>query len=201
VTNIISWGDAAAFVQPPVQHHNDFAGPVIIDELKVPDVPMLLHQLEKLNDDLRGRPQEDLPLAALLGIVHGLKRIVQYGDADHLVEWPRAVDRTLLKRETLWSASYFNECVLSPAVLPQPCRAPAPAATRTRSHDGTRRVMVSAQETLNTRASTAHMVAWIVIHRYCPLAFVASTAAGLEYVVLACVWQHGANEFGLVRLL
>lgn len=44
---------------------------------------MLLHDREELDDDLGGRTDEDLALASLLGVVHGVERIVEDGSLDH----------------------------------------------------------------------------------------------------------------------
>ena len=44
---------------------------------------VLLHNGEELDDDLAARPNEDLALAALLGVVDGVKRIVEDGSLDH----------------------------------------------------------------------------------------------------------------------
>jgi hypothetical protein len=43
-----------------------------------------LHDLQKLDNDLGGRPDHDLPLAGLLGIVDRVEGIVQNRSADHL---------------------------------------------------------------------------------------------------------------------
>lgn len=45
---------------------------------------MLLHNLEELDDDLGARADQDLTLAALLGVVDVVKSIVEDGSADHL---------------------------------------------------------------------------------------------------------------------
>lgn len=45
---------------------------------------MLLHNREELDNDLGARADEDLALARLLGIVHGVERIIEDGSADHL---------------------------------------------------------------------------------------------------------------------
>lgn len=45
---------------------------------------MLLHDLEEFDNDLRGGPDHNLALAALLGIVEGVESIVEDGSADHL---------------------------------------------------------------------------------------------------------------------
>ena len=44
---------------------------------------MLLHDREELDDDLGGRTDQDLTLAALLGVVDGVKGIVEDGSLDH----------------------------------------------------------------------------------------------------------------------
>lgn len=44
---------------------------------------MLLHDSKELDDNLGGRTDEDLALASLLGVVHGVKRIVEDGGLDH----------------------------------------------------------------------------------------------------------------------
>lgn len=44
---------------------------------------VLLHDLEELDDDLRGRADHDLALAGLLGVVDAVEGIVQDGGADH----------------------------------------------------------------------------------------------------------------------
>jgi hypothetical protein len=44
---------------------------------------VLLHDSKELDDDLGGRTDEDLALAGLLGVVHGVERIVEDGSLDH----------------------------------------------------------------------------------------------------------------------
>lgn len=44
---------------------------------------MLLHDSKELDDDLGGRTDQDLALASLLGVVHGVERIVEDGSLDH----------------------------------------------------------------------------------------------------------------------
>lgn len=48
---------------------------------------MLLHDGEELDDDLGRRPDQDLALASLLGVVHGVKGIVEDGSLDHFGGW------------------------------------------------------------------------------------------------------------------
>ena len=45
---------------------------------------MLLHHLQKLDNDLGARADEHLALAGLLGVVDGVKRIVKNGSANHV---------------------------------------------------------------------------------------------------------------------
>lgn len=44
---------------------------------------MLLHDVQELDDDLRRRADEHLTATRLLGVVHGIERIVEDGGADH----------------------------------------------------------------------------------------------------------------------
>ena len=44
---------------------------------------MLLHHREELDDDLGAGADEHLALAALLGVVDGVERIVEDGGLDH----------------------------------------------------------------------------------------------------------------------
>ena len=44
---------------------------------------VLLHDGQELDDDLGGRPDENLALALLLGVVDGVERIVEHASLDH----------------------------------------------------------------------------------------------------------------------
>lgn len=44
---------------------------------------VLLHDAQELDDDLRGRTDENLALASLLGVVDRVERIVEDGSLDH----------------------------------------------------------------------------------------------------------------------
>lgn len=46
---------------------------------------VLLHDAQEFDNNLRARSDEDLALSSLLGIVDGVKRIVQHGSLDHFV--------------------------------------------------------------------------------------------------------------------
>lgn len=64
---------------------------------------MLLHDVQELDDDLGRRTDEDLALASLLGVVHGVKRIVENGGLDHFVGVGRKGEIEILK-----SSKYKN---------------------------------------------------------------------------------------------
>lgn len=60
---------------------------------------MALHDGQELDDDLRGRADQNLALARLLGVVDGVKRIVEDGGLDHfggcgkeILEWLGATE-------------------------------------------------------------------------------------------------------------
>lgn len=44
---------------------------------------MLLHDAQKLDNDLGRRPDQDLPLTRLLGVVDGIQGVVENGSLDH----------------------------------------------------------------------------------------------------------------------
>lgn len=44
---------------------------------------VLLHDRQELDNDLGGRADHNLTLASLLGVVHGVERIVEDGSLDH----------------------------------------------------------------------------------------------------------------------
>lgn len=48
-----------------------------------PRLTVLLHDREELDNDLGRRTDQDLALAALLGVVDGVKGIVEDGSLDH----------------------------------------------------------------------------------------------------------------------
>merc|ERR1711976_264389 len=63
VGDIVAGRDAAALVEPSVELNDDLAGTVVIHDRELPDVAVLHHDLQELDDHLGGRPDEDLPLA------------------------------------------------------------------------------------------------------------------------------------------
>ncbi|GIL56494.1 hypothetical protein Vafri_11846, partial [Volvox africanus] len=84
MTNVIAGRDDTALVESAVKLNHNLARAVVVNVLKFANVTMLHHQRKKLNDHLGCRPEKYLPLATLLGIVHGLKRVPQDADAHHL---------------------------------------------------------------------------------------------------------------------
>ena len=52
-----------------------------------------LHDGQELDDDLGARSDDDLALAGLLGVVDGVKRIVEDGSLDHFGGVARFSDR------------------------------------------------------------------------------------------------------------
>lgn len=73
----------SAFVQPSGKVYNDLSRSVVVDDFELADVSVLHHHSQKLDDDFGARPDEDLPLASLLGIVYGFKSVAQYVHTHH----------------------------------------------------------------------------------------------------------------------
>lgn len=59
---------------------------------------MLLHDAQELDDDLGARADEDLALAALLGVVDGVERIVKDGSLDHFDGLAEILKRRVAER-------------------------------------------------------------------------------------------------------
>lgn len=65
---------------------------------------VLLHDSEELDDDLGGRTDQDLALASLLGVVHGVEGIVEDGSLDHF----GGIEFEILKSKR-WDMRYLYE--------------------------------------------------------------------------------------------
>ena len=76
-----SWGFAGSNGSTE-QLDDDFVAAVVVDDFELADVPGALHDLEELDDDLRGRPEEHL-LAALSLRVHNAPEGVVEGVESH----------------------------------------------------------------------------------------------------------------------
>jgi hypothetical protein len=75
--------DDTALVESTDEVHNDLAGTMVIDDLKVADVTVLLHYLQETNDNLGGRTHQHLALAGLLGVNHSVQAVPEYTDTHH----------------------------------------------------------------------------------------------------------------------
>lgn len=71
-------------VQTTVKLNNDFTSAMVINDFEFVNVTVFLHDLQELDDDLRGGTNKDLTLSTLFSIVNALKSIVQHADTDHL---------------------------------------------------------------------------------------------------------------------
>ena len=56
---------------------DDLAGAVVVYDLELPDVSVLHHDGEEPDHHLGARPDQDLPLAALLRVVDALEAVRQ----------------------------------------------------------------------------------------------------------------------------
>jgi len=77
-TDVEARGDDARLVDAAVELDDDLARAVVVDDLKLINVAMALHQGQEFDDDLRRRADEDLTLATLLGVDDGLEAVVEY---------------------------------------------------------------------------------------------------------------------------
>lgn len=96
---------------------------------------MLLHDRQELDDDFRRRADQDLATASLLGIVDGVKCIVQNTGADHggrvmLVIWSRFSNPNRLSQKNEGEMRYLlapHAARVSPAVFREPKECPVPS--------------------------------------------------------------------------
>eukprot|EP00636_Phaeomonas_parva_P018446 CAMPEP_0118852192 /NCGR_PEP_ID=MMETSP1163-20130328/1312_1 /TAXON_ID=124430 /ORGANISM="Phaeomonas parva, Strain CCMP2877" /LENGTH=147 /DNA_ID=CAMNT_0006784601 /DNA_START=27 /DNA_END=470 /DNA_ORIENTATION=- len=77
-------GNDTALVDAASKLHHDLARAVVVHDGELPDVAVLLHVLQELDDDLGARAHHDLALAALLRVGDGLKSVREGGHAHHL---------------------------------------------------------------------------------------------------------------------
>ena len=68
---VVAGGDDSTLVDAADEFHHNLLGPVVIDDLELPDVAVHLHQLEEPDDHLGRRPDEHLFLALPLGVDDG----------------------------------------------------------------------------------------------------------------------------------
>ena len=60
------------FVDTADEFNNNLTAAVIVKHSEIADVPVLLHSLQELDDNLGAGAKKDLPLAALLGVTDRL---------------------------------------------------------------------------------------------------------------------------------
>ena len=67
--------DDAALVEATGQVDDDLAAAVVVDDLELSNVAVLHHHGQEAGDDLGRRPEQDLPLSPLLGVVDRLESV------------------------------------------------------------------------------------------------------------------------------
>lgn len=82
--NVVARADDAGLVNAAVELDDNLARAVVVDLLEFTNVAVLLHDGEKLHDDLGARSDHDLALAGLLGVVDRIESVVEDRGADHL---------------------------------------------------------------------------------------------------------------------
>ena len=76
--------DHTALVDAADELHYNLSCSVVVDNLQVANVAVLLHHLQKLNDDLGVWPDQNLAFSTLLGIDDVVQAISQHADSHHL---------------------------------------------------------------------------------------------------------------------
>lgn len=76
--------DHTALVDAADELHYDLSCSMVVDNLQVANVAVLLHHLQKLNDDLGVWPDQNLAFSTLLGIDDVVQAISQHADSHHL---------------------------------------------------------------------------------------------------------------------
>jgi len=80
---IESGRDDASFVESAVELDDDFSRAVVVDDFKLADVSVTLHDAEEFDDDFGGGTDEDLAFPATLGVDDVVQAVVEYRYADH----------------------------------------------------------------------------------------------------------------------
>lgn len=116
-SQVVSRRNDSAFVESPNQLHNNLPGPVVVDQLELPDVSVSLHESQELDDDfrhgsnqnlfqfskegtwelLRNRAKHYLFSAFSLGVHHGVEGIGQWINSDHFSRRFFLIDRLGIK--------------------------------------------------------------------------------------------------------
>jgi len=105
VAKVVAGRDDAALIKPTIKLDNNLTRTVVINVLEVANVTMSLHKAEELHNDLGGGSNEDLPLAALLSVVHGLEGIAQNANTHHFSNLKRK-KKTLSRKEGILSTFF-----------------------------------------------------------------------------------------------
>eukprot|EP00353_Schmidingerella_taraikaensis_P017671 CAMPEP_0185622594 /NCGR_PEP_ID=MMETSP0436-20130131/59315_1 /TAXON_ID=626734 ORGANISM="Favella taraikaensis, Strain Fe Narragansett Bay" /NCGR_SAMPLE_ID=MMETSP0436 /ASSEMBLY_ACC=CAM_ASM_000390 /LENGTH=163 /DNA_ID=CAMNT_0028264377 /DNA_START=143 /DNA_END=634 /DNA_ORIENTATION=- len=88
--------DDAALVEAAVQVDDDLAIAGVVDDLKLVNVAVSLHDTEELDEDLGDRSQDNLSFASLLGVAHVLQCVVHHGHLNHFGGGSKANDLKLV---------------------------------------------------------------------------------------------------------
>lgn len=81
--DIVPGGDDSDLVDPANEFNDDLLAPVIIDDLKLTNVVVLLHDPEELDEHLRDRLKQHLLLTLALGIDDRAESVREDVDLDH----------------------------------------------------------------------------------------------------------------------
>jgi len=81
--DVESWRNDTTLVQSTVQLNDDLSGSVVVDVLELTNVTVLLHNLQELDDNLRGRSDQDLTLTGLLGVVDSVQGVSKDRGSGH----------------------------------------------------------------------------------------------------------------------
>jgi len=80
---VVPGRDDSAFVDSSDEFDHNLLAPVVVDNLELSDVVVLLHDAEKLDEDLGDGPEQDLLLSLPLSIHDRLQGISQDVDLHH----------------------------------------------------------------------------------------------------------------------
>lgn len=75
--NVKPWTDRDALIQPSKKIDNDFATPVVVNDLEFANIATVHHHLEELDDDFAAWSDKNLPLATALGVCDCLEGVSQ----------------------------------------------------------------------------------------------------------------------------
>jgi len=75
--DIVSRRDTSSFVDTSLELDNYLSGTVVVNLLELANVFVLLHNAQELDNDFGGRPNKDLPLSSLLGVVDSVQAIIE----------------------------------------------------------------------------------------------------------------------------